>query len=320
LPPELSVVIPVFNESSSLVELQNELTTALERITKKYEIFYVDDGSSDDSWKIINATASSDPRVGGVRLRRNQGQSKALSVGFTQCRARTVVTLDADLQNDPGDISRLLQKLDEGYDLVCGWRQARKDSFWGKRLPSKLSNWLARKLSGLQIHDFGCTLRAYRLPVVREVSLYGELHRFLPALAAWKGFKVVEVPVNHRARSHGSSRYGVTRIVRGALDLTTVYLLDRYMSRPLHLFGVLGLLLALFGLIVGSYLVVERIFFATPLGTRPVILVPIVSLLVGLQLFMLGVLGEMMTKIAHEPRSSLQGTVIDTTQNVQRES
>jgi glycosyltransferase involved in cell wall biosynthesis len=320
MPPEISVVIPVFNESSSLVELQNELTTALERITKKYEIFYVDDGSSDDSWKIINATASSDPRVGGVRLRRNQGQSKALSVGFAHCKARSVITLDADLQNDPGDISRLLQKLDEGYDLVCGWRQARKDSFWGKRLPSKLSNWLARKLSGLQIHDFGCTLRAYRLPVVREVSLYGELHRFLPALAGWKGFKVAEVPVNHRARSHGSSRYGVTRIVRGALDLTSVYLLDRYMSRPLHLFGVLGLLLALFGLVVGSYLVVERIFFATPLGNRPVILVPIVSLLVGLQLFMLGVLGEMITKIAHESGSSLQDAVMDTTQNVQRES
>ena len=312
-------MIPVFNESSSLVELQSELTTALERITKKYEIFYVDDGSSDDSWRIINATASSDPRVAGVRLRRNQGQSKALSAGFARCRAGTVITLDADLQNDPGDIPRLLEKLSEGCDLVCGWRQDRKDSFWTKRLPSKLSNRLARKLSGLQIHDFGCTLRAYRLPVIREISLYGELHRFLPALAAWKGFRVAEVQVNHRARRHGSSRYGITRIIRGALDLTSVYLLDRYMSRPLHLFGVLGLLIALFGLIFGSYLVAERTFFGTPLGERPVILIPVVAVLVGLQLFMLGVLGEMVTRIAQESANSRQVLVEDTTQNLQRE-
>lgn len=300
LNPDLSVVIPVFNEASSLHELHEELASALRSFKGDYEVIYVDDGSSDDSWRVIREIASSDRRVEGLRLRRNFGQSAALTAGFDHCSATVVATMDADLQNDPQDIPRLLEKLKEGYDLVCGWRQDRQDPFWEKRLPSTLSNRMARRLSGIQIHDFGCTLRAYTLPVVREVSLYGELHRFLPALAAWRGFGVAEIPIGHRARRHGTSKYGTGRILRGTLDLISVFLMERYMSRPVHLFGTIGALLALVGLALGGYLVVERIFFNVPLGDRPIILLPVISLLVGLQLFMLGVLAEMLNRVRYE--------------------
>jgi len=312
LADRLSIVIPVYDEAPSLRELHDELTSVLVSLGNEYEVIYVDDGSRDGSWNAIEQIASSDPRVAGLRLRRNFGQSTALSAGFDRCSADVIVTFDADLQNDPQDVIKLLARLREGYDLVCGWRKRRQDSFWGKRLPSKLSNWLASCISGLSIHDFGCTLRAYKIQVVREVSLYGELHRFFPALAAWKGFKVTEEPVNHRPRKHGESKYGITRIVHGALDMAIVYLLERYMSRPIHLFGVVGSLLAFFGFVLGGWLVIERIFFQQPLANRPLVLVPVVLILVGLQLFMSGVLSEMIGRTRFESNIARPYSVLET--------
>jgi glycosyltransferase involved in cell wall biosynthesis len=308
----LSIVIPVYNEAASLRELQNEIATSLAFLQDEYEVIYVDDGSCDSSWNIIRELALARSHVTGLRLRRNSGQSIALSAGFDHCNADIVVSLDADLQNDPRDILRLLARLKEGYDVVCGWRQEREDPFWGKRLPSWLSNWLARRISGLSIHDFGCTLRAYSIQVVREVPLYGELHRFLPALAVWMGFKVTEESVNHRPRKHGQSKYGTGRIVRGGLDLVSVYLLERYMSRPLHLFGVVGFLLAFIGIVSGAWLLIERLFFGQPLANRPVVLLPIVLVLVGLQLFLSGVLGDMIRRTAYHSGIIQEYSIIET--------
>jgi glycosyltransferase involved in cell wall biosynthesis len=237
-----------------------------------------------------------------VRLRRNFGKSAALAAGFAQAVGETVVTIDGDLQDDPAEIPRLLAKLEEGFDLVSGWKARRQDP-WRRRLPSKLFNWVTGRVSGLRLHDLNCGLKAYRADVVRGLRIYGELHRFLPVLAHYRGYRVAELPVNHRPRQHGRSRYGMERYVRGFLDLLTVSFMGRYRTRPLHLFGGLGLLLGFVGFLVLCYLTVLKIG-GSAIGHRPLLLLGVLLVVVGLQLFSLGLVGELMTS-HHEQRGGL---------------
>jgi len=291
-----SIVLPTFNEQDNLSELYNRVSSAMSRLSQDYEIIFVDDGSTDQTRAILRGLHSQDRHVLVVRLRKNAGQSSALAAGFKNVSGEIIISMDADLQNDPSDIPKLLEKLEEGYDVVCGWRRRRDDPYLSKKLPSKVSNLLARRLSGVSIHDFGCTFRAYKRQVVRDLVLYGELHRFVPALAAWKGYTIGEVEVAHLARKHGKSKYGVGRVFRGGLDLVTAFLLERYLSRPMHLFGVFGLVVTLFGFVLLSYLVVLRVLYNVAIGERPLLLLSGLMVLVGLQSAIIGVIGEMLTR------------------------
>lgn len=291
--PALTVVLPVYDEAASLPELHAALAAVLAQLAGDAEIIYVDDGSSDGSFAVIAGLAERDPRVRSVQLRRHYGKSAALAVGFERARGDVVVMLDADLQDDPAEIPRLLERLDAGYDLVCGWRRARADS-WAKRAASWLFNRATALLTGLPLHDFNSGLKAFRREVVEEVALYGELHRFLPVLAARQGFRVGEVAVVHHARRYGRSKYGLGRILAGAFDLLTITFLSRYTARPLHLFGIPGLLCFLVGAGVGAWLTWGRLFRRQYLSDRPLLFLGILLVIVGIQFFSLGLLGEVL--------------------------
>lgn len=289
---EVSVVVPVLDEVESLEILHRELTAALEQIGRPYELIFVDDGSRDGSFETLEKLHRSDERVRAVQLRRNFGKAAALAVGFREARGRVVVTLDADLQDDPAELPRLLARLEEGYDLVSGWKLRRQDPP-SKTLPSRLFNRVTARLTGLPLHDLNSGFKVYRREVVEELRLYGELHRFIPALAAWRGFRVGEVPVHHRPRRFGRSKYGSARFWRGSLDLLTVLFLTRYTRRPLHLFGGLGLVSLAGGLGVNLYLTGLWLAGARPIGTRPLLAFGVLSMLVGIQFFSLGLLSEL---------------------------
>jgi len=289
---EVSVIVPVLDEVESLEILHRELTAALEQIGRPYELIFVDDGSRDGSFETLEKLHRSDERVRVVQLRRNFGKAAALAVGFREACGRLIVTLDADLQDDPAELPRLLERLEEGYDLVSGWKLRRRDPP-SKTLPSRLFNRVTARLTGLPLHDFNSGFKVYRREVVEEVRLYGELHRFIPALAAWRGFRVSEVPVHHRPRRFGRSKYGSARFWRGCLDLLTVLFLTRYTRRPLHLFGGLGFLAWAGGLGVNLYLAGLWLAGARPIGTRPLLAFGVLSMLVGLQFFSLGLLSEL---------------------------
>lgn len=289
---EVSVVVPVLDEVESLAILHRELTAALERLGRPYELIFVDDGSRDGSFEALEKLHRSDERVRAVQLRRNFGKAAALAVGFREARGRVVVTLDADLQDDPAELPRLLARLEEGYDLVSGWKLRRQDPP-SKTLPSRLFNRVTARLTGLPLHDLNSGFKVYRREVVEELRLYGELHRFIPALAAWRGFRVSEVPVHHRPRRFGRSKYGSARFWRGSLDLLTVLFLTRYTRRPLHLFGGLGLVSLAGGLGVNLYLTGLWLAGARPIGTRPLLAFGVLSMLVGIQFFSLGLLSEL---------------------------
>ncbi|MBI2461630.1 MAG: glycosyltransferase family 2 protein [Candidatus Rokubacteria bacterium] len=289
---EVSVVVPVLDEVESLEILHRELTAALEQIGRPYELIFVDDGSRDGSFEALEKLHRSDERVRAVQFRRNFGKAAALAVGFREARGRLIVTLDADLQDDPAELPRLLARLEEGYDLVSGWKLRRQDPP-SKTLPSRLFNRVTARLTGLPLHDLNSGFKVYRREVVEELRLYGELHRFIPALAAWRGFRVGEVPVHHRPRRFGRSKYGSARFWRGCLDLLTVLFLTRYTRRPLHLFGGLGLLSLAGGLGVNLYLTGLWLAGARPIGTRPLLAFGVLSMLVGIQFFSLGLLSEL---------------------------
>lgn len=289
---EVSVVVPVLDEVESLAILHRELTEALEGLGRPYELIFVDDGSRDGSFEALEKLHRGDERVRAVQLRRNFGKAAALAVGFRAARGEVIVTLDADLQDDPAEIPRLLARLEEGYDLVSGWKRRRRDPP-AKTLPSRLFNWVTARLTGLPLRDVNSGFKIYRREVVEELHLYGELHRFIPVLAAWRGFRVTEVPVHHRPRRFGRSKYGSARFWRGCLDLLTVLLLTRYTRRPLHLFGGLGLLALAGGLGVNLYLAGLWLAGARPIGTRPLLAFGVLSVLVGVQFLSLGLLSEL---------------------------
>ncbi|HXF63202.1 MAG TPA: glycosyltransferase family 2 protein [Caldilineaceae bacterium] len=299
-PLSISVVIPLYNEEESIPHLRRNLTDALKSLGHPYEIIIVDDGSRDRSFQLLRAWAQEDPRLTVIRLRRNFGQTAAFSAGFDQARHDVIITMDADLQNDPRDIPLLLDKIAEGYDIVSGWRKDRQDRFWDRRLPSMIANRLISDVTEVKLHDYGCSLKAYRRDLLQHVRLYGELHRFIPALASQVGGAVAEVPVTHHARQYGRSKYGISRTIRVMLDLITVWFLGGYATRPIHVFGTLGLVSAGFGLLAGLYLSFLKLFLGQDIGGRPLLLLAVLLVVIGVQLITMGLLGEMVIRTYHE--------------------
>lgn len=297
---DLTVVIPVFNEVDSLELLHSKLRKALSDLDKSYEIIVVDDGSTDGSFQLLKEIQADDPVLRVIRFRRNFGQTAAFSAGFDAARGDIIITLDADLQNEPADIAMLLRKLDEGFDVVSGWRIDRRDKFLTRRLPSQAANYLISKLTGVELHDYGCSLKAYRADVVKNINLYGELHRFIPALASWQGVRVAEIPVRHAPRKFGQSKYGLSRVLKVLLDLLTVKFLLNYATRPIQIFGLLGLLSLMSGSGLGLYLTIMRLFFNQPLNDRPILLLAILLIVSGVQLVTMGLLGELVVRTYHE--------------------
>jgi glycosyltransferase involved in cell wall biosynthesis len=297
--PAVSVVVPIFNEAENLEDLHRELTQALEAMGRPYEIILVDDGSRDGSLQRMAALEGRDRRVRVLALRRNFGQTAAFSAGFDHARGAIVVTSDGDLQNDPADIPRLVAKLEEGFDIVCGWRQQRQDPT-SKTVPSWFANRIISWATGVHLHDYGCSLKAMRSEVVRGLRLYGEMHRFIPAVASWMGVSLAEIPVNHRPRRRGASKYGLGRTLRVLLDLFTVKFLLAYGTRPAHLFGGVGLLFGAGGLGVLGYLTYVKLFQDEAIGDRPLLLLGMLLFLSGLILVCVGLLGELLVRIYHE--------------------
>jgi len=297
----ISIIIPVCNEEDNILPLYSRLKPVLKRLGK-HEIIFVDDGSTDRTFQRLKECAENDKRVRIIRFRRSFGQSAALSYGLDHATGQIVVTMDGDLQNDPSDIPVMVEQIREGFDVVCGWRKKRKDPFLRKRVPSRIFNWLTSKMSGLNLHDLGTPFKAYRTETVKSISgsLYGEVHRYVPVLAKWRGYKICEVEVKHNPRQHGKTKYGWSRLIRGFLDLLTVHFLEKYLSRPLHLFGTIGLLSMGSGAIISVYLLILRIFFKQPLSDRPVLLLGVIMVVSGVQFITLGLVCEMLTRYRHE--------------------
>ncbi len=298
--PELSVVIPLLDEAPNVEALCRELSETLEAWGRSYEVILVDDGSTDDTFAILSRLHAADPRLRVVRLRRNFGQTAAFSAGFARARGRLIVTADGDLQNDLRDIPRMVEKLEEGYDIVCGWRRSRKDAWLNRRLPSMLANALISRATGVRLHDYGCSLKVFRAEVIKSLRLYGEMHRFIPAIASEQGVRIAEVVVNHRARQHGRSKYGISRTVRVLLDLATVKFLLSYSTRPLQIFGLVGLVMGGAGALITGYLGYVRLFEGQAIGGRPLLLLGILLAFTGVQLVTLGLLAEMQARTYHE--------------------
>jgi len=295
----ISVVVPLFNEEHSLDALYHEIAAVLDSQPEPYEVVFVDDGSTDGSMAVLERLHAETTNVVVVHLRRNFGKAAALQAGFLEARGDVVVTMDADLQDDPAEIPQLLAKLDEGFDLVSGWKARRNDP-WSRRVLSKVFNWATAVVSGVRLHDVNCGLKAYRAEVLKGMRIYGELHRFIPVLASYRGFRVAEISVNHRAREHGRSRYGLSRYLRGFFDLLSVTFMGRYRHRPLHLFGGLGLVMGFVGSLILLYLTVIKIGGAA-IGHRPLLTLGVLLVVVGIQLLSLGLLSELITS-QHEER------------------
>ncbi|HOT95940.1 MAG TPA: glycosyltransferase family 2 protein [bacterium] len=296
---DFSLVIPCFNEAESLPELYRQITAVMARMQKGYEIIFVDDGSTDESAQVIEALNRSDDRVKLIQFSRNYGKSAALAAGFRAVSGRYVVTMDSDLQDDPEEIPRLLEKLESGFDLVSGWKKVRHDPLT-KRLASKVYNYFTSIFSGIRLHDFNCGLKIYRREVIASMRVYGELHRYLPVIAFRNGFRVTELPVRHHARQYGVSKFGMARFARGAFDLMTISFLTRYKMRPLHLFGVIGFICFLGGFFISLLLAYERLFENKYLSNRPLLFLGVLLIIVGVQFFSIGLLGEMITSLRKE--------------------
>jgi glycosyltransferase involved in cell wall biosynthesis len=301
--PALSVVIPLHDEAESVTPLLDELGKVLDGVGLPAEIVVVDDGSIDRTFALLVQLCAHEPRLRIVRLARNYGQTAALAAGIEQARAPIVITMDGDLQNDPADIPALLAALDDDVDLVNGWRTPRRDPWLTRRLPSRVANALISLVTGTALHDYGCTMRVMRASVAKELQLYGELHRFIPALAADLGAHVIEMPVHHRARRFGRSKYGLARTLRVLLDLLTVKFLSGYSTRPIQLFGLFGLVCAVAGLALTGFLGFQRLVLGLPLANRPVVLLAILMVVVGMQFVSIGLLGEMLVRTYHESQA-----------------
>jgi glycosyltransferase involved in cell wall biosynthesis len=303
--PDLSVVIPIRNEAPALVELHRELTETLGACGRSYEIIIIDDGSTDEGFEILARLQAADPRLRVIRLRRNFGQTAAFAAGFEHARGRLIITSDGDLQNDPRDIPAMVAKLESGYDIVCGWRKDRKDAFISRRIPSMLANSLISVVTGVHLHDYGCSLKVFRAEIVKEMKLYGEMHRFLPAIASEQTSSIGEMVVNHRARKYGQSKYGIGRTVRVVLDLLTVKFLLSYSTRPLQIFGLIGIVMGLLGALISGWLAFQRLRGAESLSNRPLLLLGILLIFTGVQLVTLGLLAELQARTYHESQKKL---------------
>jgi len=297
---DVSVVVPVYNEVESLPHLIEAIASAIQPSGLSYQIICVDDGSKDGSAELLKQLASSRDDLSAVLLRRNYGQTAAMSAGFDRATGRAIVTLDGDLQNDPADIPLLLAKLDEGYDLVSGWRKNRQDNTISRLIPSKIANWLIGRVTGVTLHDYGCSLKAYKSELVADLNLYGELHRFLPALAFIEGARIAELPVRHHARRFGQSKYGIWRTFRVLMDLLTISFMKKFLTRPMHVFGLFGLSSMTLGTVLGIYLTFLKLAFGQSIGNRPLLILAVVLLLTGVQLFCFGLLAEVMMRTYHE--------------------
>jgi hypothetical protein len=296
--PRLSVVVPAMNEEGNILALHQAIGNILDAAGIAFELILVDDGSIDGTWQVIETLAARDGRVIGLRHRRNFGKARGLATGFAAASGEIVLTMDADLQDDPAEIPRFLTKLDEGFDLVSGWKQRRQDPL-GKTLPSRIFNATVRAVSGVPLHDFNCGFKIYRADVVRTIRLYGELHRFTPVLAHAEGFRVGELPVRHHPRRWGSSKYGWSRLIKGFLDLLTVTFLTEYRQRPMHVLGVPGVVALATGGLIGLWLTAEKILTGASIGNRPLLLLAVLLVLVGVQFFGLGLLGELLAHGEH---------------------
>ncbi|MFH1033865.1 MAG: glycosyltransferase family 2 protein [Pseudomonadota bacterium] len=297
---DLSLVIPIYNEAENIAALHAEISAAVSGLGLDYEIVYVDDGSRDQSFALLEEIARADSRAVVVRFRRNFGQTAAMSAGFDHSRGKIIVTMDGDLQNDPQDIPKLLAKLKEGFDIAAGWRFDRQDPYLTRKLPSKLANGLISRITKVELHDYGCTLKAFRREVIQNIRLYGEMHRFIPAIASWMGVSIAEVPVNHRPRRAGVSKYGLSRTVRVVLDLITVKFLLTYATRPIQIFGLWGLVAGGVGFLLALYYAVQRLFMGVPLGNKPGLLLAVLLLFIGVQLISIGLVGELQVRTYYE--------------------
>ena len=297
---DLSVIIPFYNEAKNIPIIVDELFQALEPTEWSWEILAIDDGSIDSTFSLLKEEAQRRKHIKVVRLRKNFGQTAALSAGFDSAEGNIIITMDGDLQNDPKDIPALVTKIGEGYDIVSGWRQKRQDPFFSRRLPSLIANKMISWVTGVKLHDYGCTLKAFKGEVTKNIRLYGELHRFIPAVASWMGVTIAEIPVNHRSRKFGRSKYGISRTIRVLLDLITVKFLSTYSTRPIHVFGLWGVLSGLAGFVLACYLTIQRLFFAIPLSNRPILLLAILLIFIGIQFISMGLLGELQVRTYHE--------------------
>ncbi|HEX7138005.1 MAG TPA: glycosyltransferase family 2 protein [Vicinamibacterales bacterium] len=297
---ELSVVIPVRNEAASLIELHREITDTLTRWERSYELILIDDGSTDNSFEIMARIQAMDPRVRVIRFRRNFGQTAAFAAGFDYARGRLIATSDGDLQNDPADLPAMVDRIDQGSDIVCGWRKERKDALISRRLPSTLANGLISLVTGVHLHDYGCSLKVFRAEIVKGMRLYGEMHRFLPAIASEQTSSIVEIPVHHRPRKYGQSKYGIGRTTRVMLDLLTVKFLLSYSTRPLQFFGLIGGVVGLLGAAISGWLAYQRLIGAESLSNRPLLLLGILLIVTGVQLVTIGLVAEIQARTYHE--------------------
>jgi glycosyltransferase involved in cell wall biosynthesis len=296
----LSIVIPVYNEEESLPLLYENLVSTLATIDYDYEIIYVDDGSNDTSFALLQQLAQQDTQVKVIKFTRNYGQTAALAAGIDHAQKEAVIFLDADLQNDPSDIPMMLAKLNEGYDVVSGWRKQRQDQWLTRVLPSQMANWIISKVTKVYLHDYGCTLKIYRREVLQGYRLYGEMHRFLPAYAAQVGARIVEVPVKHHPRRHGQSKYGLERTVKVILDLFTVKFLNSYAQKPIHVFGGVGIALVFVSCLLVFYLLLEKTFWGTSLIRNPLLLMSVMFMIIGVQSIFMGLLGELVVRTYYE--------------------
>lgn len=300
---DVSIVIPFLNEEPNLKPLCEELKAALDGMAKSYEVLFIDDGSTDAGVQVLEDFRNEMPQIKVVSFRRNFGQTAAMVAGLDYAEGDIVVTLDADRQNDPADIPKLIEKIEEGYDMVCGWRFDRQDTYLSRKLPSMMANRLISKITDVSLHDYGCTLKAMKKELAKRVTLYGEMHRFIPAVASGVGAKIAEVKVNHRARTAGESKYGISRTFRVILDLITVKFLLRFHARPLHFFGMPGLALGGIGGLMLTYLTIARLFFGVPLSDRPILIFAFMLIVIGLQFILFGLIGEMQTRTYYESQN-----------------
>lgn len=297
---DLSVIIPIFNEEGNIEASYKGIKSVLDGLKKDCEIIYIDDGSIDRSFDILDKISVGDSQVKVIRFKRNFGQTAAISAGFDHARGEVIIAMDGDLQNDPQDIPQLLEKIETGYDIVSGWRRKRKDPLFTRRIPSMIANWFISKLTGVKLNDYGCTLKAYRKGIVNHIHLYGEMHRFIPALASWAGAQVAEIEVNHHPRKKGSSKYGTARILKVILDLITVKFLLTFSTRPIHVFGFLGIMGVLAGLGSAVVLIWMKIFYGTDMTGNPFLYLAVLLEILGIQFIVLGLLGELIIRGYYE--------------------
>ncbi len=297
--PEISVVVPLLNEQDNIGPLYEQITQTLSP-EHGYEIVFVDDGSTDKSFDVMAGLQRQDEKVRIIRFRKNFGQTAALSAGFDHARGDIVVAMDGDLQNDPADIPRMLEKLDEGYDVVSGWRKKRQDNAFTRLIPSKVANWLISRLTGVRLHDYGCTLKAYRREVLVQTQLYGEMHRFIPAIASWSGARIAEMVVNHRPRTAGEAKYGLGRTWKVVLDLITVNFLGSFSTKPIYVFGGLGLMSAVGSILLGLIVIYQKVNFGTDMSGNPLLLLTGVLIIAAIQFILMGLLAELLVRTYHE--------------------